>query len=54
VILVKTAFTEEFVTGKVCEDYAEQNRVLINKWVSLEEYFSAWLWQRWLSSSIAL
>ena len=26
VILVKTALTEEFVTGKVCEDYAEQNR----------------------------
>ena len=26
VLLVKTALTEEFVTGKVCEDYAEQNR----------------------------
>ncbi|MGC2427609.1 MAG: hypothetical protein WA421_11280 [Nitrososphaeraceae archaeon] len=31
VILVKTALTREFVTGKVYEDQAEQNIVLTNK-----------------------
>jgi hypothetical protein len=31
VILVKTALTKEFVTGKVYEDLAEQNKVLTNK-----------------------
>ena len=31
VILVKTALTKEFVTGKVYEDQAEQNKLLTNK-----------------------
>ena len=31
VILVKTAVTREFVTGKVYDDQAEQNIVLTNK-----------------------
>ena len=30
-ILVKTALTKEFVTGKVYEDLAEQNKASTNK-----------------------